>query len=98
MRSLSNIEVEMCPQSLTRTIALVSMVIIIVSVLFRSVAVDQSLRGSSSDMFSIVKPGVFQAIGVISFAYACHHNSNYIYKSINIPTLDRYVRLESEWR
>ncbi|XAO22756.1 hypothetical protein I312_101530 [Cryptococcus bacillisporus CA1280] len=76
--------------SKSSSFALVSMVIIIVSVLFRSVAVDQSLRGSSSDMFSIVKPGVFQAIGVISFAYACHHNSNYIYKSINIPTLDRF--------
>lgn len=72
------------------------MVIIIVSVLFRSVAVDPSLRGSSSDVFSIVKPGIFQAIGVISFAYACHHNSNYIYKSINVPTLDRCVRFESE--
>ncbi|KAE8540974.1 hypothetical protein D1P53_002327 [Cryptococcus gattii VGV] len=63
--------------SKSSSFALVSMVIIIVSVLFRSVAVDQSLRGSSSDMFSIVKPGVFQAIGVISFA-------------INIPTLDRF--------
>ncbi|OWZ57491.1 solute carrier family 38 (sodium-coupled neutral amino acid transporter), member 11 [Cryptococcus neoformans] len=76
--------------SKSSSFALVSMVIIIVSVLFRSVAVDPSLRGSSSDVFSIVKPGIFQAIGVISFAYACHHNSNYIYKSINVPTLDRF--------
>ncbi|WWD18450.1 hypothetical protein CI109_102902 [Kwoniella shandongensis] len=59
-------------------------------VLFRSVAVDPSLRGSSLDTFSIIRPGVFQAIGVISFAYACHHNSNYIYKSIHVPTLDRF--------
>ncbi|KAK8858559.1 hypothetical protein IAR55_002788 [Kwoniella newhampshirensis] len=57
---------------------------------YLSVAVDPSLRGSSLETFSIIRPGVFQAIGVISFAYACHHNSNYIYKSIHVPTLDRF--------
>ncbi|KAK6908169.1 hypothetical protein I203_102170 [Kwoniella mangroviensis CBS 8507] len=76
--------------SKSSSFALVSMTIIVLSVLFRSVAVDSSLRGSSLDTFTLIKPGVFQAIGVISFAYACHHNSNYIYKSIHVPTLDRF--------
>ncbi|WVQ71891.1 hypothetical protein IAR50_001433 [Cryptococcus sp. DSM 104548] len=70
--------------------ALISMGVIVLSVVFRSVAVDTSLRGDSLDTFSLIKPGVFQAIGVISFAYACHHNSNYIYRSIHVPTLDRF--------
>ncbi|WWC62607.1 uncharacterized protein I303_105204 [Kwoniella dejecticola CBS 10117] len=76
--------------SKSSSFALVSMTIIVLSVLFRSVAVDPALRGSSLDTFTLIKPGVFQAIGVISFAYACHHNSNYIYKSIHVPTLDRF--------
>ncbi|WVQ96710.1 hypothetical protein IAU59_003817 [Kwoniella sp. CBS 9459] len=76
--------------SKSSSFALVSMGIIVFSVLFRSVAVDPSLRGSSLDTFSLIRPGVFQAIGVISFAYACHHNTNYIYKSIHMPTLDRF--------
>ncbi|WWC88582.1 uncharacterized protein L201_003494 [Kwoniella dendrophila CBS 6074] len=76
--------------SKSSSFALVSMSIIVVSVLFRSVAVDPSLRGSSTEIFTFMRPGVFQAIGVISFAYACHHNSNYIYKSIHVPTLDRF--------
>ncbi|RSH77368.1 uncharacterized protein EHS24_003328 [Apiotrichum porosum] len=70
--------------------ALVSMGIIVVSVVLRGVAVDPSLRGSSLDVFSIMKPGVFEAIGVISFAFVCHHNTMFIYKSIQIPTLDRF--------
>lgn len=48
--------------------ALVSMMIIVTSVVFRGVAVDPSLRGSSPHVFSIIRPGVFEAIGVISFA------------------------------
>nr|ODN94981.1 solute carrier family 38 (sodium-coupled neutral amino acid transporter), member 11 [Cryptococcus depauperatus CBS 7855] len=76
--------------SRSSSFALISMTIIVISVLFRSVAVDPSLRGSPMDSLIVIKPRVFQAIGVISFAYACHHNSNYIYKSINVPTLDRF--------
>ncbi|WVQ78522.1 hypothetical protein IAT38_000608 [Cryptococcus sp. DSM 104549] len=84
---------DMVKLSKSSSFALVSMTIIVISVLFRSVAVDPSLRGSSTETFSIIKPGVFQAIGVISFAYACHHNSNYIYKSIHVPTLDRFNKV-----
>ncbi|OCF33462.1 solute carrier family 38 (sodium-coupled neutral amino acid transporter), member 11 [Kwoniella heveanensis CBS 569] len=81
---------DMVKLSKSSSFALVSMGIIVFSVLFRSVAVDPSLRGSSLETFSLIRPGVFQAIGVISFAYACHHNTNYIYKSIQMPTLDRF--------
>lgn len=45
-----------------------SMGIIVFSVVFRGVAVDSSLRGSPSAALSIIRPGVFEAIGVISFA------------------------------
>jgi len=48
--------------------ALVSMMVIVTSVVFRGVAVEPSLRGSSLHVFSIIRPGVFEAIGVISFA------------------------------
>ena len=42
--------------------------IIVISVVLRGVAVDPSLRGPSLDALSLIRPGVFQAIGVISFA------------------------------
>ena len=52
---------------LTR-LALVSMFVIVTSVVLRGVAVEPALRGSSLHVFSFIRPGVFEAIGVISFA------------------------------
>ena len=52
---------------LTET-ALVSMMVIVTAVVLRGVAVDPSRRGSPLHAFSIIRPGVFEAIGVISFA------------------------------
>jgi sodium-coupled neutral amino acid transporter 11 len=49
------------------------------------------MRGSQDARFSILNPGIFQAIGVISFAFVCHHNSLLIYGSLNTPTLDRFA-------
>ncbi|KAJ5915090.1 hypothetical protein N7454_011202 [Penicillium verhagenii] len=38
-----------------------------------------------------VNSGFFQAVGVISFAFVCHHNSLLIYGSLKRPTLDRFA-------
>ncbi|BEI84007.1 hypothetical protein CcaverHIS002_0406110 [Cutaneotrichosporon cavernicola] len=70
--------------------ALISMGIIVCSVVFRSVGVDPDLKGSSVGAISFIRGGVFEAIGVISFAFVCHHNTMFIYKSISVPTLDRF--------
>ncbi|GMK53827.1 hypothetical protein CspeluHIS016_0104130 [Cutaneotrichosporon spelunceum] len=70
--------------------ALVSMGVIVCSVVFRSVGVDPSLKGSPVGAISLIRGGVFEAIGVISFAFVCHHNTMFIYKSISVPTLDRF--------
>jgi sodium-coupled neutral amino acid transporter 11 len=48
--------------------ALVSMGIIVCSVVLRAVAVEDELRGPPMAALSFIKPGVFEAIGVISFA------------------------------
>lgn len=50
------------------SVALVSMFVIVFSVLVRGPTVDETLRGSSENVFSFIKPRVFEAIGVISFA------------------------------
>ncbi len=42
--------------------------VIVASVVLRGVAVDSELKGEASHVLSIVRPGVFEAIGVISFA------------------------------
>jgi sodium-coupled neutral amino acid transporter 11 len=73
--------------SLASTAALVGMLIIVCSVLIEGSRVDDALKGSDSARFTFIQPRVFEAIGVISFAFVCHHNSLLIYGSLQTPTL-----------
>ncbi|KIL66200.1 hypothetical protein M378DRAFT_75428 [Amanita muscaria Koide BX008] len=74
-------------------LALVGMCIIVISVLIEGPHVPQELKGDPSKRFSILEPGIFQSIGVISFAFVCHHNSLLIYGSLRTPTLDRFAKV-----
>ncbi|KAJ3937497.1 MAG: amino acid transporter [Lentinula lateritia] len=74
-------------------LALISMVIIVASVLVEGPGVPSILKGDPSMRFSFVNAGIFQAIGVISFAFVCHHNSLLIYGSLRTPTLDRFAQV-----
>ncbi|CAK7263280.1 hypothetical protein SEPCBS57363_000479 [Sporothrix epigloea] len=75
------------------TFALVSMVVIIVTVVVQGAMVPADERGSFSRPLLTVNSGIFQAIGVISFAFVCHHNSLLIYGSLKTPTIDRFSRV-----
>src|SRR6266481_4107396 len=74
-------------------LALVRMLIIVTSVIIEGNVVTPELHGSSSPSvrFSIVTPRVTEAIGVISFAFVCHHNSLLIYSGMRTPTLDWFA-------
>ncbi|KAI8969563.1 AAAP amino acid permease [Trametes punicea] len=74
-------------------LALVGMMIIVTSVLVEGTHVSPDLMGDPSKRFTFLGDGVFQAIGVISFAFVCHHNSLLIYGSLRTPTLDRFNRV-----
>ncbi|KAF8161095.1 AAAP amino acid permease [Crassisporium funariophilum] len=74
-------------------LALVGMLIIVISVLVEGPHVPVELKGTQEGMYSVVEPGIFQAIGVISFAFVCHHNSLLIYGSLRTPTLDRFAKV-----
>jgi Transmembrane amino acid transporter protein len=57
-------------------LALVSMVLIILTVAIRGPAMPAELRGDSSLMFTVIFPSkIVRSIAVISFAFVCHHNS-----------------------
>ncbi|KNG85853.1 amino acid transporter [Aspergillus nomiae NRRL 13137] len=74
------------------TLALLSMVIILVAVLTQGFRVPSESRGEVKSLL-FVNSGFFQAVGVISFAFVCHHNSLLIYGSLKKPTLDRFARV-----
>ena len=77
--------------SIASGLALCGMLIIVGSVMIEGPHVSPLLKGDPSKRFSIIEPGIFQAIGVISFAFVCHHNSLLIYGSLRTPTLDRFA-------
>ncbi|KAK0504605.1 amino acid transporter [Armillaria luteobubalina] len=74
-------------------LALIGMLIIVSSVLVEGPHVTPDLKGDQTKRFTVIGPGVFQAIGVISFAFVCHHNSLLIYGSLRTPTLDRFAQV-----
>jgi sodium-coupled neutral amino acid transporter 11 len=72
------------------TLALISMLVIIVTVVTQGPIAPASSKGPIRGSI-LINPGIFQAIGVISFAFVCHHNSLLIYGSLKKPTLDRFA-------
>ncbi|KAH9908110.1 aspartic peptidase domain-containing protein [Xylariomycetidae sp. FL2044] len=75
------------------TLALISMVIIVTTVVVQGVLTPSEDRGSFSTPLLTVNEGIFQAIGVISFAFVCQHNSLLIYGSLRTPTLDNFAKV-----
>ncbi|PBP21746.1 transmembrane amino acid transporter [Diplocarpon rosae] len=75
------------------TLALISMVVILFTVVTQGLMVPKESRGTFSTPLLTINSGVFQAIGVISFAFVCHHNSLLIYGSLRTPTIDRFARV-----
>jgi len=66
--------------------------IIIVTIVTQGPRMPADLRGQIHGSL-LINDGVFQAIGVISFAFVCHHNSLLIYGSLKTPTMDRFARV-----
>ncbi|PGH16449.1 hypothetical protein AJ79_01780 [Helicocarpus griseus UAMH5409] len=77
------------------TLALISMLVIVVTVIVEGVQVPNELRGDSLHILFSQGAGFFQAVGVISFGKVCHiykhHNSLLIYGSLKKPTMDRFA-------
>ncbi|KAK9239564.1 transmembrane amino acid transporter protein-domain-containing protein [Lipomyces kononenkoae] len=74
-------------------LALISMLIIIVAVVVEGIRTPADQRGEFTPALLTINSGVFQGIGVISFAFVCHHNSLLIYGALRKPTLDRFARV-----
>ncbi|RMJ26027.1 amino acid transporter [Aspergillus sp. HF37] len=74
------------------TLALLSMVVIVVAVITQGFRVPAESRGEIKSIL-FANYGFFQAVGVISFAFVCHHNSLLIYGSLKKPTMDRFAQV-----
>ncbi|KAI0806462.1 transmembrane amino acid transporter family protein [Xylaria sp. FL0064] len=75
------------------TLALISMGIIVSTVVIQGALTPLADRGSFTTPLLTINDGIFQAIGVISFAFVCQHNSLLIYGSLKTPTIDRFAKV-----
>ncbi|KAK4655961.1 hypothetical protein QC762_307080 [Podospora pseudocomata] len=76
------------------TFALVSMGVIVLTVVVQVGFVEVEERGEVKGWEGwVLGDGIWSAIGVISFAFVCHHNSLLIYGSLEKPTIDRFSKV-----
>jgi sodium-coupled neutral amino acid transporter 11 len=68
------------------------MLVIVVAVITQGFRVPSESRGEVKSLL-FINSGFFQAVGVISFAFVCHHNSLLIYGSLKKPTMDRFAKV-----
>uniref|UniRef100_A0A7M4FKY1 Putative sodium-coupled neutral amino acid transporter 11 n=2 Tax=Crocodylus porosus TaxID=8502 RepID=A0A7M4FKY1_CROPO len=89
------------PLSLYRDIAklgkvsltsLILTIVILVIVMIRAVTFSSQVP-QTEDAWVFAKSNAVQAIGVMSFAFICHHNSFLIYGSLEEPTLSNWSRI-----
>ncbi|KAG0251273.1 hypothetical protein BG011_007731 [Mortierella polycephala] len=73
----------------TSAVAMLALVVIIIAVLIEGPRAPMEIRGDPNAVWSFARPEVFQSIGVISFAFVCHHNSFLIFGSLQKPTINR---------
>lgn len=73
--------------------ALLGMVAIVGIVLVHGPHTASELRGTIPTAQWFVNPHLFQGVLVILFALVCHHNTMFIFNSLRMPTLDRFVKL-----
>ncbi|KAJ2765442.1 hypothetical protein IWQ56_004094 [Coemansia nantahalensis] len=77
----------------TSAFAVIAMCTIVVAVVVEGPRIDPGLRAPPGTPVRLAATGVFQAVGVITFAFVCHHNSFMIYGSLRKPTLNRYFEV-----
>ncbi|XP_051478997.1 putative sodium-coupled neutral amino acid transporter 11 [Apus apus] len=73
-------------------ISLILTIVILVIVMVRTVTLSPQVP-KSENAWIFAKPNAVQAVGVMSFAFICNHNSFLIYGSLEEPTLKNWSRV-----
>ncbi|XP_028603252.2 putative sodium-coupled neutral amino acid transporter 11 isoform X1 [Podarcis muralis] len=73
-------------------VSLILTVLILVFGIIRAITFSAQVT-QTENPWVFAKPNAAQAIGVMSFAFICHHNSFLIYGSLKEPTLSNWARV-----
>ncbi|KNE66228.1 TIGR01456 family HAD hydrolase [Allomyces macrogynus ATCC 38327] len=80
---------DMAALAKTSAVSMAAIVLIVSLIILRCLHLPESLLGDPNARFTWIGDSPIKAIGVISFAFVCHHNTFIIYGSLDLPTLDR---------
>uniref|UniRef100_A0A2K6FH43 Putative sodium-coupled neutral amino acid transporter 11 n=1 Tax=Propithecus coquereli TaxID=379532 RepID=A0A2K6FH43_PROCO len=89
------------PLSLYRDIAKlgkISLISTVLTVLILGIVITRMVSlgpyvPKTDDAWVFAKPNAIQAVGVMSFAFICHHNSFLVYSSLEEPTVAKWSRI-----
>ncbi|KAJ3351378.1 hypothetical protein GGF32_004306 [Allomyces javanicus] len=84
---------DMAALAKTSAVSMAAIVLIVSLIILRCLHLPESLLGDPKARFTWIGDSPIKAIGVISFAFVCHHNTFIIYGSLDLPTLDRFARV-----
>jgi len=73
-------------------LSLLFMIVIFIGVLLRLTTM-QHIVPQTSDAWAFANTGVFQATGIMAFAFMCHHNTFLLYDSLREPTQERWNKV-----
>lgn len=73
-------------------VSLVFIVFIMVAILVRVGTLGPTIP-PTEDAYNFANTGITQAIGIMTFAFMCHHNTFLIYGSLSNPTEDRWNKV-----
>ena len=81
-----------CYRNITKlaSTSLVSLVAVLLLIIVVMIEAPLHAVPQAEGTFDFIHADVFQAIGVIAFAFVCHHNSFIIYGSLKRPSLNRF--------
>ncbi|XP_051938751.1 putative sodium-coupled neutral amino acid transporter 11 isoform X2 [Hippocampus zosterae] len=73
-------------------LSMILTVIILIIVIIRAATLGPQIP-TTAEAWLFAKWNAIQAVGVMSFAFICHHNSFLIYGSLEQPTLTNWIRV-----
>ncbi|XP_033899320.2 putative sodium-coupled neutral amino acid transporter 11 [Acipenser ruthenus] len=73
-------------------LSLMLTIVILLTVIIRAATLGPQIP-STDEAWTFAQPNAIQAIGVMSFAFVCHHNSFLIYGSLEKPTISNWSRV-----
>uniref|UniRef100_A0ABM5EY27 Putative sodium-coupled neutral amino acid transporter 11 n=1 Tax=Pogona vitticeps TaxID=103695 RepID=A0ABM5EY27_9SAUR len=73
-------------------ISLILTIVILIVGIIRAITFSAQIS-QTENPWVFAKPNAIQAIGVMSFAFICHHNSFLIYGSLKEPTLSKWAHI-----